>query len=271
MYIKQIFAKKLPPRLVRFDVELLLMAVLGCQRSFLYANVDYELTSGEQEKFDFFYNRRCQGEPAAYILGKKEFWSLEFTVNSKVLIPRPETELLVEIALAKVNSDEARIADLGTGSGAIALSLAREHPRWSLMATDISVDALQIASHNAMQLGVTNVEFHHGYWCQALGEEKFSAIISNPPYVARDDHHWQHKELHFEPKLALVAGDGLDAFREIVAGASSHLQVGGWLILEHGYDQRRTVVSLLELAGYQEITTYTDFADNERAVAARIF
>ena len=193
----------------QIDVELLLTFALNQPRSFLYAHSEYELTKEQEKIFGILFNRRVNGEPIAYILGKKEFWSLELTVNQSVLIPRPETELLVEVALNKLNHEAAIIADMGTGSGAIALALANAHPKWNIIATDISEDALNLARYNAKQLQINNVEFYCGDWCRALPNKKFDLIISNPPYIAQNDPHLQQggslalsQKLHWKQVMA---------------------------------------------------------------------
>ncbi len=270
MRLREIVAQRKLPKSTteRIDLEQLLIKVLNKSRSFLYTYPEYELTSSEQEYFEFLYKKRLQGEPIAYLLGKKEFFSLELAVNDKVLIPRPETELLVELALSKVKNKDACIADLGTGSGAIALALAKERPSWKIVATDLSGDALQVASYNAMQLGVNNVEFYCGFWCDALPKLNFDAIISNPPYLSDTDPHLEQGDLCFEPKLALQSCDGLDALRTIILQAKDRLTSGGRLILEHGYDQSKSVRELLNIAGYQEIAYHLDLAGILRAVDA---
>ena len=273
MQIRQVFTEKNLPHssTTRLDLELLLMEVLRCQRAFLYANPEYVLSREAEERFNSFYTRRLRGEPIAYILGRKEFWSLEFMVTPAVLVPRSETELLVELTLEKITNQRANVADLGTGSGAIAISLAKERPLWNMSATDISADALQVASHNAMRLDVRNISFFCGAWCEAIAQCKFDAIVSNPPYISKHDKHWQQKELCFEPKLALVSGDdGLEALYEIITTAKNCLKYGGWLILEHGHDQKEEVELILKRAGYGEITSHNDLAGISRVVAARV-
>lgn len=273
MQIRQIFAEKHLPHssTARLDLELLLMETLYCQRPFLYANPEYVLSHEAEKQFNSFYARRLQGEPIAYILGRKEFWSLELTVTPAVLVPRPETELLVELTLEKVTNPQANIVDLGTGSGAIAISLAKERPLWNVAATDISHDALQVASHNAMQLDIRNISFFCGAWCEALTHRKFDAIVSNPPYIAKHDSHWQQGELCFEPKSALVAGNnGLEALYEIITTAKNHLNRSGWLMLEHGHEQKEAVELLLKQTGYGEITSYNDLAGIARVMVARV-
>jgi len=253
----------------RLDLELLLEVILHKPRSFLYANPEYALTSEQKEKFEALYRRRLHGEPLAYILGKKEFWSLELAVNNKVLIPRSETELLVEIILSNLNREVANIADLGTGSGAIALALAYERPKWNIVATDISEDALQVARYNAMQLQISNVEFCRGDWCEILPNKKFDVIVSNPPYVEKNDLHLQQGDVRFEPKIALEACDGFDAIKTVIMQAKNRLTSDGLLVLEHGYDQSSAVQELLLQNGYQKITPHKDLAGIYRAVVAK--
>lgn len=254
----------------RLDLELLLEAILHKPRSFLYANPEYGLTSEQEEAFQVLYARRLRGEPIAYILGKKEFWSLELAVNEKVLIPRPETELLVEIVLRELKQEVADVADLGAGSGAIALALATERPTWKVVATDASEDALQVASYNARQLQVQNVEFYRGSWCVALPDRKFDVIVSNPPYIDENDPHLEQGDVKFEPKTALTSGNGLRDIREIIVQAKGKLKAGGLLVLEHGYDQSGAVQELLRLNNYHQITPYQDLAHIYRAVVATI-
>jgi release factor glutamine methyltransferase len=252
----------------RLDVELLLAFTLNKPRSFLYSHPKYDLPPEQQKEFDRLYKRRLGGEPIAYIIGKKEFWSLELLVNKNVLIPRPETETLVEFALNKLNSESATIADLGTGSGAIAIAIACERPKLNIIATDISKDALEIARHNAKQLQLKNIEFHHGDWCDALPDTKLDAIISNPPYISQDDPHLQKGDVRFEPKSALEAGDGLSELQKIIPQAKEKLKDGGFLIIEHGHDQSKHVQDLLNQHGYQKITPHKDLAGIDRVVIA---
>ena len=253
----------------RIDIELLLAVVLNQSRSFLYAHPEYELSLVQKENFDLLYERRISGEPIAYILGKKEFWSFELTVNQNVLIPRPETETLVEVALNKLGREPAAVADLGTGSGAIAIALAHECPNWAVVATDISEAALKLARHNVMQLQLKNIEFYCGDWGGALPRKKFDLIISNPPYIAQNDPHLQQGDVRFEPKIALEAGDGLSELQKIIIQAKEYLKIGGLLMLEHGYDQSEKVQNLLHQNKYQNIMPYKDLADIYRIVVAQ--
>ncbi|MBU0744746.1 MAG: peptide chain release factor N(5)-glutamine methyltransferase [Gammaproteobacteria bacterium] len=253
----------------RLDLELLLAEALHEPRSFLYANSEYELDAEQEKIFQALYQRRLQGEPIAYILGKREFWSLELMVNNKVLIPRPETELLVEIILDKLRYERADVADLGSGSGAIALALAHERPLWDVVSVDISADALWVARQNAMKLQIQNIEFCCGDWCNGLPDKLFDAIVSNPPYIAKHDPHLQEGDVRHEPFIALESGDGLDAIRKIIVQAKDKLKVGGLLVLEHGHDQSDDVQKLLQKGGYKEIIPYKDFAGIYRAVMAK--
>jgi release factor glutamine methyltransferase len=250
----------------RLDAELLLAHALGVSRARLYAWPEDEPDTVQRAAFERLVEAREQGEPIAYLTGRREFWSLELSVTPHVLIPRHETELLVELALERIPRDRAfRIADLGTGSGAIALALARERPLARVTATDASATALDVARGNAERLGVGNVGFAAGDWYAALGDARFDLIVSNPPYVAADDAHLAQGDLRFEPASALASGaDGLDAIRHIVAGAPAHLADGGALLLEHGFDQSVRVRALLDAAGFVDVRSVRDAAGHER-------
>ncbi len=250
----------------RLDAELLLAHALGVSRARLYAWPEEEPDTVQRATFERLVEAREQGEPIAYLTGRREFWSLELRVTPHVLIPRHETELLVELALERIPRDRAfRIADLGTGSGAIALALARERPLARVTATDASATALDVARGNAERLGVGNVGFAAGDWYAALGDARFDLIVSNPPYVAADDAHLAQGDLRFEPASALASGaDGLDAIRHIVAGAPAHLVDGGALLLEHGFDQSVRVRALLDAAGFVDVRSVRDAAGHER-------
>lgn len=250
------------------DSELLLAKVLNVEPVYLHAFPEKELDEQQNKLFLQFLRRRVAGEPVAYILESQGFWDIELKVTKDVLIPRPETELLIEIILEKFSADDKlRIADLGTGSGAIALTLAKARPSWQIIATDISVAALRVAKENAQRLHLSNVQFCQGEWCDALAQEKFSVIVSNPPYINQDDPHLL--ALNYEPQAALVAGkDGLDAIRKIIVDARAHLLSDGMLLLEHGYDQAAAVKNLFQQAGYFNIKNYRDHAGHERASGA---
>jgi release factor glutamine methyltransferase len=253
------------------EAELLLGHALGRDRAWLYAHADDAPDADGALRFHALLVRRAGGEPIAYIVGRREFWSLDLSVNSDVLIPRPETELLVELALQRIPQNvQVNIADLGTGSGAIALAIARERPQARVLATDASRSALAIARENAERLGIGNVEFGQGDWCAALGERRFELIASNPPYIAQADAHLQRGDLRFEPRAALASGaDGLDAIRSIVAAAPAHLQPHSWLLFEHGHDQGAAARELLALGGFVEIFSAVDLEQRERVSGGR--
>ncbi len=255
----------------RLDAELLLAAALKRPRSYLHAWPERVPEPDRAIRFLAWLNQRQAGEPIAYLLGRREFWSLELEVTPDTLIPRPETELLVELALERlpVNRTSA-LADLGTGSGAIALALAVERPRARIIATDRGPAALTVARRNARRLNIGNIEFREGDWCAPLAGERFDLLVSNPPYIAATDPHWRQGDLRFEPATALVAGeDGLDALRSIVAQAPAYLRVGGWLLLEHGYDQGEAVPNLLRQRGFVDVSDHRDAAHLSRASAGR--
>jgi len=255
----------------RLDAEVLLMHITGLARTALITRAQEPLLPEHEERLQAFLVRRARGEPIAYLTGKREFWSMELTVTPDVLIPRPETELIVEQALARIPEDaEWTIADLGTGSGAIALAIATERPHCRLIATDSSAAALAEARANATRLGIAKVEFRHGEWLKPLAGMRFDVIVSNPPYVRANDPHLTQGDVRFEPESALVAGaDGLDAIRCIAADALSFLRPGGWLLFEHGYDQAQAARTLLETHGYDRVVTYRDTAGHERVTAGR--
>lgn len=255
----------------RLDAEVLLAAALERPRSYLHAWPERTPEPEQSARFTAWLERRSTGEPIAYLLGRREFWSLELEVSPDTLIPRPETELLVELALARLPADRpVAIADLGTGSGAIALALAVERPLARIVATDRSPVALTVARRNARRLGIRHIEFREGDWCAPLGDERFDLIAANPPYVAAADPRWRQGELRFEPAAALVSGaDGLDALRAIVAQAPDYLKPGGWLLLEHGYDQGETVPALLRERGFDAASDHRDAAGLSRASAGR--
>jgi release factor glutamine methyltransferase len=247
------------------DAEILLADILKVSRSYLYAWSEKTLTEIQQQLFLEWIQRRLQHEPLPYITGHQEFWSLDFKVTPDTLIPRPETELLVELVLKMMGNDQCIVADLGTGSGAIAIAISHEKPRWKIHATDQSPAALEIAAFNAKKLKCENIIFHQGYWCQALPNIMFDMVVSNPPYIAEHDPHLLQGGLSFEPDSALTSGaDGLDAIREIIVEARRFLKSAGLLMLEHGYDQAEQVRDLLINAGYQQVASYKDLAGIER-------
>jgi release factor glutamine methyltransferase len=255
----------------RLDAELLLGYALGRPREYLYAWPERDLTQRQQARFERLVGRRADGEPIAYLTGEREFWSMRLRVAPGVLIPRPETELLVELLLESLPADRpARVVDLGTGSGAIALALARARPGWDILATDRSGEALAMARDNAERLGIERVDWRLGAWFAPLASLRFDAVVSNPPYVASEDPHLSQGDVRFEPNGALDGGpDGLDELRRIIDGSPAHLKRGGWLVLEHGCDQGPAVRSLLLAAGLGAIRTHRDLAGLERATIAR--
>lgn len=247
------------------DAEVLLAFTLQRPRSYLHAWPEYELTLEQTQHFAESLARRCQREPLAYIIGKREFWSLELEVNCDTLIPRPETELLVETALKLHGHHCIKVADLGTGSGAIALALAHERPAWQIFATDISESALQIANKNAQNLMLKTISFYQGDWAAALPQDKLDMIISNPPYIGQAEWTAYAEGLEFEPRQALVSGQqGLDAITAIIKTSRAYLRPQGYLLIEHGHKQGEAVRELLTLNAYAEINTLTDWAGKER-------
>ena len=239
--------------------------VLESTRSFLYANPELELPRKRSEAFKKLIRQRAQGQPVAYLTESSEFWSLPLRVNHAVLIPRPDTELLVEAALKKIPSEaDWRIADLGTGSGAIALALASERKKCEIHATDISMAAIKVARENARALGLGRIQFHRGSWCKPL-QGKFHLVVSNPPYINADDPHLKQGDLRFEPHKALTPGpDGLRAIRKISKLVQPILVDGGWLMLEHGWDQGSAAREILKDAGFTNVGTLQDLAGHER-------
>jgi release factor glutamine methyltransferase len=253
------------PASARLEAELLLAHALGISRGQLVARDDTLPEPDALQRYDSLLARRAAGEPLAYIVGRREFWSHELVITRDVLVPRPETELLVERALALRPAATGRVADLGTGSGAIALALASERPQWDLLATDLSGAALAIARANAHRLGLPRVEFRCGSWYEPLGTQRFDLLISNPPYVAADDPVLRGGALAHEPRAALTPGaDALTCIRALAHGAPAHLEPGGWLLLEHGAQQGAQVRHELVLAGFSYVRSHRDLAGHER-------
>jgi len=247
------------------DAELLLAHALGVGRARLRSHGEEVPAAAAAARFADLIERRAGGEPVAYILGRKHFWTLELSVSPGVLVPRPETELLVERALALHPGGEARVADLGTGSGAIALALASARPGWQIVATDVSAEALAIARANAAALGLERVAMLEGDWLACLPGRTFHLILSNPPYVAAADPALCVPELMREPRLALVAAeDGLAALHAIIRDAPAHLEPGGWLLLEHGATQAAAVAGALVARGFAQVRSHRDLAGCER-------
>lgn len=254
------------------EAELLLAHALDKPHGWLFAHGDARIEAQAVQRFETLLARRAAGEPVAYLIGRRGFWTLDLMVTPDTLIPRPETELLVELALARIPQDvDVRVADLGTGSGAIALAIASERPRAHVVATDNSEATLAVARHNAQVAGLRNVEFRAGDWLQPLSGERFHLLASNPPYIAEGDPHLARGDLRHEPAAALAAGfDGLDDLRCIVRDAPAHLQASGWLLLEHGHDQGEAVRALLAGAGFVEIETAQDLEGRDRVGLGRL-
>ena len=256
--------------LAALEADLLLAHVLDVDRAWLFANRESEVSPEARNAFQELLGRRSSGEPIAYLTGVREFWSLPLQVTSDVLIPRPETELLVEVALEFIPREAAwRVADLGTGSGAVALAIACERPLCEVHATEYSMAALEIAERNVQALAPGRVHLHQGSWLEPL-DGRFQVLVSNPPYVADDDPHLNAGDCRFEPRAALTPGpDGMAAIRRIADDALTSLEPGGLLAFEHGYDQGAAARGLLRDFGYSEVTTRIDLEGRERVTAGR--
>jgi len=251
----------------RIEVQCLLQAVLQVNRAYLFAHPERILDADEQTRYGALLERRLRGEPVAYLLGVREFFGLDFKVTPDTLIPRPETELLVELALQRLpKRGVSRVLDMGTGSGAIALAIAHARPDVEVVALDASEAALEVARENAQRLKLINVHLLHSDWFAALAGERFDVIVSNPPYIEADDEHLVLGDVRFEPLSALASGaDGLDDIRRIVAAAHQHLNPGGWLMFEHGYNQAARVRELMRQAGFSGVASSRDLSGIERA------
>jgi release factor glutamine methyltransferase len=253
----------------RLDAELLLGKVLGVSRSALIARHDEPVSMDEQRVFGELISRRADGEPVAYLTGSREFWSLPLTVTPAVLVPRPETECLVERALDLARQEVGTVLDLGTGSGAIALAIASERRHWAITGVDVSRQALAVAAQNARALNLSNIDWRLGSWFDAVPGEYFDLIVANPPYIACSDP--ALIDLRAEPYQALAAGaTGLEALSAIITQARPHLEPRGWLILEHGAAQAPQVAQLLERQGFASIRTYPDFSGRPRVTLGTV-
>lgn len=255
----------------RLDAEILLGLVLRKPRSYLHAWPERMLSEEERHRYNLLIRRRFSGEPMAYISGVREFWSMPLRVNRQVLIPRPETELLVEKSLDHIPEDEeVRVLELGSGCGAVSLAIAHERPMAEVIGVDISEDALTIARLNAKLFKIANVEFLHSNWFDAVRGQKFNVVVSNPPYVINRDEFLLAGDLRFEPELALAGGDdGLECFRQIIDRAHNYIVRQGWLLFEHANDQERGIRRLLEAQRYYDITCYQDAAGHDRVTECR--
>jgi len=247
------------------DAEILLEYVTGKARTYLQAFGETELTAEQEAQLAALLARRKTGEPVAHLVGEREFWSLPLFVSAATLIPRPDTECLVEQALARLPAEACRILDLGTGTGAIALALATERPDSAVTAVDVMPDAVALAQRNVERLGVANVTVLQSSWFSALEKQTFGMIVSNPPYIDEQDPHLAQGDVRFEPLTALVAANaGLADLDHIVTTSRQHLRPGGWLLVEHGWTQGEAVRALFTQAGYAAVETCRDYGGNER-------
>ncbi len=254
----------------RLDAEILLASVLDVSRAYLKTWPEKKLTAKQQENFQAFIAKRQQGQPVAYLLGQWEFWSLPIKVTPATLIPRPETECLVELALEKCTMEKAVAVDLGTGSGAIALALAVEKPQWTLWASDISEAALAVAMTNVEQLGLRNINTLLSDWFSALPDIQFDLVVANPPYIDQQDPQLQNDVINWEPRGALIAeAEGLADLENIIRNAPAFLTPGAWLILEHGYNQAERVAGLFRQHGYEQISTKKDLEGRDRVTCGQ--
>lgn len=255
----------------RRDAEILLEHVTGKARTYILAFGETELTADQQAQLDLLLARRKTGEPVAHLVGEREFWSLPLYVSAATLIPRPDTECLVEQALARLPATPARILDLGTGTGAIALALASERPDCQVTAVDVMPDAVALAQRNLERLTLPNVTVLHSSWFSALADRQFELIVSNPPYIDEADPHLAEGDVRFEPRSALVAADqGLADLSHIITQSRQYLVSGGWLLLEHGWTQGEAVRALFLQAGFERVETCRDYGGNERLTLGKL-
>jgi release factor glutamine methyltransferase len=252
----------------QLDTEILLCEVLEKNRAYLRTWPEQVLTQKQHDAFQLLLNKRSQGHPIAYITGQKEFWSRNFTVNQHVLVPRPETELLVELALDLLPDNKPGVVlDLGTGSGAIGLTVAAERPTTLVIATDNSQQALEVAKTNALQHKIDNIQFQLSHWFKQLDSQQFNLVLSNPPYIGAGDPHLSQGDVRFEPENALIAKqNGLQDIFEIAEAARQHLFPGGYLLVEHGYNQKQPVQSIFQKLNYTNINSYCDLAEQPRVM-----
>ncbi|MDT8409744.1 MAG: peptide chain release factor N(5)-glutamine methyltransferase [Wenzhouxiangellaceae bacterium] len=270
MTVRQILAAASDTLGSRADAEILATIVLGRSRAWLYAHDDQAVGLAERRAFEPLLEQRAAGRPLAYIAGFREFYGRNFSVDEAVLIPRPETEHLVDFALSLEElPDAARVADIGTGSGCIALTLAAERPAWHCIGVDCSAEALAVAARNAEQLDLKSIEWLDGHLLDPINDRSLDLIVSNPPYIAESDAHLERGDLRFEPDLALSAGpDGMSVISELIERSPRLLANGGWLVLEHGYDQAAHVRQLMRERGFEKIRSESDLAGIERITGA---
>ena len=263
--------RRLPGEAARLEAELLLAHVLACPRSHVLAWPDRRLDAEQARRYAHLVARRAAGVPIAYLLGRRAFWTFDLEVTPDTLIPRPETELLVEAALARLPAEQpVRVLDAGTGSGAVALALARERPRARVLAVERSAAALRVAERNRRRLQLHNVLLLRGDWLAAIAPASLDLVVANPPYVAAGDPHLRQGDLVHEPSCALVAGaDGLEALRSLIPQAAACLRPNGWLLVEHGHDQAPAVATLAKTAGFQAVRLHRDLAGLPRVTEAQ--
>ena len=264
----------------RVDAEVLMEFATGRSRTWLYTWGDSECPTWEHARFDALIAARAQGQPVAYLTGEREFWGLPLATSSTTLIPRPDTETLVETALARAGTPTGRLLDLGTGTGAIALAFASEKPDWQVVGVDVRPEAVALAADNARTLNITNATFLVSDWFSAFTLSSpsasspgstFEIIVSNPPYIAADDPHLGQGDVRFEPRSALVAeADGMADLLHLITTAQAFLSPGGWLVLEHGYQQAPSVRQALKLAGYQSVESVQDMGGHERVTLGHL-
>jgi release factor glutamine methyltransferase len=254
----------------KLDAQVLLLNILQKPHSYLFTWPEQPLSIEQQQQFEHACQRRLNGEPVAHITGQREFWSLPLEVNSTTLIPRPDTETLVEQALQLPVPASAKVLDLGTGTGAIALALGSEMPSWQIIAVDRVDDAVALATRNQQRLAINNVQIKHSHWFSALGGEKFDLIVTNPPYIESSDIHLQQGDVRFEPLSALVADeDGLADIKQIITQSRDYLQAKGYLLIEHGFEQSSAVAAAFAAMGFTAIKTVKDLGNNDRVTLAQ--
>ncbi|MEL4016164.1 peptide chain release factor N(5)-glutamine methyltransferase [Dryocola clanedunensis] len=271
-WLKQAIARLTESESPRRDAEILLGFITGKARTFILAFGETVLTTAQEQQLDELLSRRLRGEPVAHLVGEREFWSLPLRVSPVTLIPRPDTECLVEQALARMPDEPCAVLDLGTGTGAIALALASERPDCSVTALDLIPEAVELARENADRLGITNIRVLQSDWFSVLNSQRFSIIVSNPPYIDREDPHLAQGDVRFEPLSALVADNhGLADLHTLITSSRQHLEPGGWLLLEHGWQQAQQVRQLFSAAGFAEVETCQDYGGNDRLTLGRYF
>lgn len=271
-WLKQAIAQLTESESPRRDAEILLGFITGKARTFILAFGETVLTTAQEQQLDELLSRRVRGEPVAHLVGEREFWSLPLRVSPVTLIPRPDTECLVEQALARMPVEPCAVLDLGTGTGAIALALASERPDCSVTAMDLIPEAVELARENADRLGITNIRVLQSDWFSVLNGQRFSIIVSNPPYIDREDPHLAQGDVRFEPLSALVADNhGLADLHTLITSSRQHLEPGGWLLLEHGWQQAQQVRQLFSAAGFADVETCQDYGGNDRLTLGRYF